>query len=83
MSVFIQLVTRPQYYIETVGPEGGEYTKYTKIPGACRVEEENEHRLLLAERLLAQAVSVLTYEMAADAADAQAALEEAPTGRPN
>ena len=62
---FLKLVTRPQY---TLG-ERGEITEQTPILKACRIEETNEHRLALAEKVLNVAAQCLEFEVSVELAN--------------
>jgi hypothetical protein len=59
---FTKLTTRPQYTLGSRGPEG-EITEMTEIIGSVRLEETNEHRLGLAEKVLFSACQCLELEL--------------------
>jgi len=56
---FKKLTTRPQYTLGT----RGEITEQEEIIGSCRIEETNEHRLALAEKVLNCAAQCLEFEI--------------------
>ena len=59
-----ELTTRPQYmYVANSSDAGSEMVPIVK---ACRVEEENKHRLELAGLVLASAFQLLTWETSSE-----------------
>jgi hypothetical protein len=65
---FQKLTTRPQY---TQG-ETSDIAEMTVIGRSCRIEETNEHRLALAEKVLFCASQCLELELGLQRADAEA-----------
>ena len=60
-----ELTTRPQYmYVANSSDTGSEMVLIVK---ACRVEEEDKHRLELAGLVLASAFQLLTWETSSEA----------------
>lgn len=72
------------------GEEGNPVFEHVEIPGACRVPEENEHRLDVAKLVLGLAVGALEAEFAEDRRDnldeqltqARAGLTQTPPFKP-
>jgi hypothetical protein len=84
MQHFGELTTRKQYTtaLKDAGPGGDEIATQTPIVGAERVPEENVQRLLLAERVLAAALTMVEFECNLDVRDIAEAKLAAGTSAP-
>jgi hypothetical protein len=85
MKHFAELTTRKQYTtaLKEAGPGGDDIATLTPIVGAERVPEDNVQRLILAERVLAAALTMVEFECNLDVRDlAEAKLAATPPKPP-
>jgi hypothetical protein len=73
MKHFVELTSRPQYTTQYrsqgLEGEGDECAELVPIARSCRLPEENEHRLRLADRVLSLAITVIECEANMDIRD--------------